>query len=123
MVTLDQNGSGFPFMAVQCAARNTWNTLVTDYHFSVYDKGDQSADKGNIKGLPFSRIICHHFCRGQETIYPSEIDTARFLSFAVYDLDFVSSPQVYTTVTAFGIPEFDMQFEVVKQLVCHDIGS
>src|SRR5580765_2355016 len=81
MVSLDHNGSGFALTAVEGSSRDARNYLIADNCFTVYGQGDEPANESHIVGLPFSRVLCHHFSRGEKPIDRSKIVPGRFHAF------------------------------------------
>src|SRR4030095_440034 len=47
----------------------------------------------------------------------------RFFSIVIFHLHFISAPQINTAIASLWNSEFDMQFEIIKFLISHEIGS
>src|ERR1700712_3870080 len=121
MISLQHDRTGFTFLTVHGAAGDARDLLVTDYCFPVEYNRYHSAGQRNIVGLPFAGALSHHFRWRKKTVNGAQLIVQRLLTFAVFDLNFVTATQVDTAVTAGGVAEFDMNFEIAESLIGDDV--
>ena len=57
VITLYQQGPRFSFFAIQCSARYPRYFLVANNSFAIRHQCYHSSNKGNVIGLPFTRVL------------------------------------------------------------------
>src|SRR6266700_2173886 len=111
------------FVAVECPTRNTGDFLVINYSFSVLDDGDGSSHQSDVEALPFSRLARQLRRGSDEAIDTSGMVTWRLLNRIVFDLHFITSPQINTTVCVGAAVELDVQLEILELLLVNDFRT
>lgn len=123
MITLYHDWPRVAFITINGAARNARNFLVANNCFTICHQSDPSSYERNVILLPFTRFLGYHFSWSNKTVYATEVTTLRFHTLTVHDLNFVSSPQINSTITSLGITKFNMQFKISKTLICYKVGT
>src|SRR5260370_34964619 len=108
---------------MQSAACDSRNFLLVNNGLTVLPERDQAADKCDVVGLPFPRPAWLFRRSCQEAIHTSRAHCRSFWHGIVFDLNFVSTPQVDTTVRFRSAIEFDMQLEVFELRIGDEVRT
>src|SRR5688572_17355008 len=121
MIALYHNRAWFALVAIERAAGNAWNCLIAYYRFSIGYNIYHPAIQCDIKVLPFACRFRGHFTRHNEAIHCTIITAGWLAACIIRNLQFISSPEIYTAVASLRIPELDMQLEISKSFFGTDI--
>src|SRR5215469_1910263 len=106
--SLQIDGSGQSFMAVQCAAGDPWYLLFINNRLTVLHNRHHAANEGDVVGLPLSRTAPLFRRWGQEPIHSTRAHRWPFRLRIIFDLNFVASAQVDAAVRSLRAVEFNV---------------
>jgi len=121
VVTLEEEGAGFGFVAIESAAGGAGDFDVVVIDLAVAEDGDATADEGDVEAGPLAEVEV--VGRGRVVA----VDRAHFVvrEFAAFGahLDFVAAAEIDAGVAVVGAVDFDVELEVLEFLGGLDIGS
>ncbi len=94
VIALQQNRAGFAFAAIKCSTGDAGNNLLLDDRCAVQVDRHASANHRNVDGLPFPGGLAGVAGWGQKSVNATDVMRICFLAKIVFDLNFISAPQI-----------------------------
>ena len=111
------------FVAVECPTRNAGDFLVINHSLSVLDDGDGASHQGDVEALPFSRLARQLWRGSDETVDASGMVTGRLLNRIIFNLHFVTAPQINATIGLGAAVELEVLFEILELLLVDNLRT
>src|SRR5437660_6245315 len=111
------------FVAVERPARNAGHFLVINHSLSVLDDGDGASHQRDVEALPFSRLARQLWRGSDETVDAPGMVTGRLLNRIIFNLHFVTAPQINATIGLGAAVELDVQLEILELLLVDDLRT
>src|SRR5712691_8901456 len=126
MIPLQHDRPHLLFIAIERATRGPRNVRPANHLFAVQDHRHHPADQRDVVGLPLAGALRRILSGNQKPVDRAE--AARGLPAAhghdrVLDLRLVAAPQIDAAVAVLGIAELEVQLEVAKHRVAHEIAT
>jgi len=122
MVSLKQDGTGQGIICVDASACASFQGFIINYTGPVQDHRDMSVNKNYPDMIPFSSCFALVPCGPDPVENCTRPLDPLHTAITVNYLDFVSSPQVFSTIA----PDRDIiiqgQFKIMKFLYCPEVA-
>ena len=116
MVALNVEGTRLTLVGIQRAARDSLDLLVVDRHDAIVDDRHNAAHQRDVERLPLSRRA-RQFGLGRDPSVNRPDAALRRIAGErfIFDLNFITAPQVEAAVAVVGAVHFVVHLEILER--------